>query len=163
MLNFETVGTRQRYTLCCRGVCAFPQISADPKLVFANRRKGKTEDDIIQKKYVQSENTYEFGPLLCGKNRDRFVQYKIGRSVIVNLLEINVSLMNNPISQNFFPIRNNNLSTSEVYHVKSRYKEGRYPENMERFNIVNTSPFESEVSFCFQIFILCLINRNILI
>ncbi|KAL5255873.1 hypothetical protein ACHWQZ_G011188 [Mnemiopsis leidyi] len=101
MLNFETVGTRQRYTLCCRGVCAFPQISADPKLVFANRRKGKTEDDIIQKKYVQSEDTYEFGPLLCGKNRDR-------------------------------------------------YKEGRYPENMERFNIVNTSPFESEVSFCFQ-------------
>ena len=32
----------------------------------------------------------------------------------------------------------------------SRYKEGRYPENMEKFNIVNTSPFESEVSFCFQ-------------
>ena len=71
MLNFETVGTRQRYTLCCRGVCAFPQISTDPKLVFANRRKTKTEEDIIQKKYVHSEDCYEFGPLLCGKNRDR--------------------------------------------------------------------------------------------
>ena len=34
--------------------------------------------------------------------------------------------------------------------MMSRYKEGRYPENMEKFNIVNTSPFESEVSFCFQ-------------
>ena len=69
--------------------------------MFTNRKKSKTEEDIVHKKYVHSVETYEFGPLLCGKNRDR-------------------------------------------------YKEGRYPENMEKFNIVNTSPFESEVSFCFQ-------------
>ena len=37
-----------------------------------------------------------------------------------------------------------------TYLPSRRYKEGRYPENMEKFNIVNTSPFESEVSFCFQ-------------
>lgn len=30
-----------------------------------------------------------------------------------------------------------------------RYKEGRYPENMESFKIFNSSPMEAEVSFCF--------------
>ena len=73
MLNFETVGTRQRYTLCCRGVCAFPQISTDPKQVFINRKKDKTEEEIIHKKFIVTDETYEFGPLLCGKNRDRYI------------------------------------------------------------------------------------------
>ena len=45
--------------------------SADAKLVFVNRKKSKTEDDIVHKKYVQTTEAYEFGPLLCGKNRDR--------------------------------------------------------------------------------------------
>ena len=101
MLNFETVGTRQKYTLYCRGICAFPQISNDPKVVFVHRKPVKMVNDIVHKSFIESSGKYEFGPLLCGKNRDR-------------------------------------------------YKEGRYPENMERINIINTSPFDSEVSFCYQ-------------
>lgn len=30
-LNFEIVGTRRRYQLFCRGVCAFPSISREPR------------------------------------------------------------------------------------------------------------------------------------
>ena len=30
-----------------------------------------------------------------------------------------------------------------------RYKDGKYPENMEIFNIHNTSPLEADISFCF--------------
>ena len=30
-----------------------------------------------------------------------------------------------------------------------RYKEGRYPENMEKLTILNTSPLEADISFCF--------------
>ena len=30
-LNFEIVGTRRRYQLFCRGVCAFPTISKEPR------------------------------------------------------------------------------------------------------------------------------------
>lgn len=30
-LNFEIVGTRRRYQLYCRGVCAFPSISREPR------------------------------------------------------------------------------------------------------------------------------------
>jgi hypothetical protein len=30
-LNFEIVGTRRRYQLYCRGICAFPTISREPR------------------------------------------------------------------------------------------------------------------------------------
>ena len=30
-LNFEIVGTRRRYQMFCRGVCAFPTISKEPR------------------------------------------------------------------------------------------------------------------------------------
>lgn len=32
----------------------------------------------------------------------------------------------------------------------NRYKEGRYPENMEHLSIQNTSPLNADVSFCYQ-------------
>lgn len=30
-LNFEIVGTRRRYQVFCRGICAFPTISREPR------------------------------------------------------------------------------------------------------------------------------------
>jgi len=30
-LNFEIVGTRRRYQLCCRGVCVYPTVSREPR------------------------------------------------------------------------------------------------------------------------------------
>ena len=30
-----------------------------------------------------------------------------------------------------------------------RYKEGKYPENMEKFMMCNSSPLDADVSFCF--------------
>lgn len=100
-LNFEIVGTRRRYQLFCRGVCAFPSISREPRVVFPHRKKYRKPDEVVHKKYILSSETFEFGPLLCGKSRDR-------------------------------------------------YKEERYPENIEKLAILNTSPLESEISFCFQ-------------
>lgn len=49
------------------------------------------------------------------------------------------------------------ILTSETYEFgpllvgKSRdhYKEGKYPENMEKIKIHNTSPLEADISFCF--------------
>ena len=34
--------------------------------------------------------------------------------------------------------------------TRDRYKEGKYPENMEKIVVCNTSPLEADVSFCFQ-------------
>ncbi|XP_070194710.1 hydrocephalus-inducing protein homolog isoform X4 [Littorina saxatilis] len=99
-MNFEIVGTRRRYQLFCRGICAFPTISKEPRLVFPSRKKNRKLDEIVHKKYVLMTETFEFGPLLVGKSRER-------------------------------------------------YKEAKYPENMDTFSIHNTSPLEADISFCF--------------
>ncbi|XP_075045519.1 hydrocephalus-inducing protein homolog [Mixophyes fleayi] len=75
-LNFETLGTHRRYQLYCRGVCAFPTISQDPKVVFPHRKKEARNDEITQKKFIMSSGTFHFGPLLCGKSREK---YKAGQ------------------------------------------------------------------------------------
>ncbi|KAK6174452.1 hypothetical protein SNE40_017727 [Patella caerulea] len=99
-LNFEIVGTRRRYQLFCRGVCAFPTISREPRIVFQQRKKNKKADEIVNKKYILMTEIFEFGPLLVGKSRDK-------------------------------------------------YKEGKYPENMATLTILNTSPLEADISFCY--------------
>ncbi|KAG8437289.1 hypothetical protein GDO86_008117 [Hymenochirus boettgeri] len=71
-LNFELLGTRRRYQLYCRGVCAFPSISTDPRVVFSNRKKEARPDEIVHRKYILSTKTYDFGPLLCGKTREKY-------------------------------------------------------------------------------------------
>ncbi|XP_055892829.1 hydrocephalus-inducing protein homolog isoform X5 [Biomphalaria glabrata] len=100
-LNFEIVGTRRRYQLFCRGVCAFPNISKEPRVVFVGRKKNYRSDEIVHKKYILKTETFEFGPLLVGKSRDK-------------------------------------------------YREGKYPENMESITILNNSPLDADISFCFQ-------------
>ncbi|NXI51133.1 HYDIN protein, partial [Chloroceryle aenea] len=70
MLHFEILGTNRLYELPCRGICLYPTISQDPRLVFPHRRKSKADDDIIFKQYVMSTGVFHFGPLLCGKSRD---------------------------------------------------------------------------------------------
>ena len=99
-LNFEIAGTRRRYQLHCRGICTFPSISREPRIVFPSRKKCREKDEIISKKYILAEDVYEFGPLLVGNNRERC-------------------------------------------------KEGKFPEFTETLNIMNTSPLEAEVCFCF--------------
>ncbi|CAD5117498.1 DgyrCDS6267 [Dimorphilus gyrociliatus] len=100
-LNFEIVGTRRKYSLYCRGVTDYPTICREPRVVFPSRLKSKKPDEVVTKKYILSAETFEFGPLLAGKSRER-------------------------------------------------YKEGRYPENMEILTISNTSPMFAQVSFCFR-------------
>ncbi|KAL3860158.1 hypothetical protein ACJMK2_010318 [Sinanodonta woodiana] len=99
-LNFEIMGTRRRYQLYCRGICAFPTISREPRIVFPHRQKSIKPEEIIVKKYILSTETFIFGPLLVGKSRDKF-------------------------------------------------KEGKYPENMEKMTIMNTSPLDADINFCF--------------
>lgn len=99
-LNFELVGTRRRYQLFCRGICSFPGISREPRVVFPNRKKYKKPDEIVRKKFILNNETFEFGPLLAGKNRER-------------------------------------------------YREERYPENMEKICICNSSPMHAVVSFVY--------------
>ena len=99
-LNFEIVGTCRKYQLFCRGVCAFPNISREPRIVFPHKKKFRRPDEIIAKRWILSDEIFEFGPLLAGKNRER-------------------------------------------------YRDGRYPENMETITILNNSPMEAHITFSY--------------
>lgn len=74
-LNFELAGTRRRYQLFCRGLCTVPSICSEPRIVFPNRKRSMASDEIVHKRFVTDKaiNTYHFGPLHCGKTRDRYV------------------------------------------------------------------------------------------
>uniref|UniRef100_A0A8C8TUT7 HYDIN, axonemal central pair apparatus protein n=1 Tax=Peromyscus maniculatus bairdii TaxID=230844 RepID=A0A8C8TUT7_PERMB len=70
--NFEILGTRRQYQLYCRGVCTYPYICKDPKVVFPQRKKDMKLNEVIFKKYIMSLEKFYFGPLLCGKSRDKY-------------------------------------------------------------------------------------------
>ncbi|XP_053127193.1 hydrocephalus-inducing protein homolog isoform X2 [Hemicordylus capensis] len=101
VLNFEILGTRRQYQVYCRGVCTYPSICQDPTIVFSRHKKSIRPGEIIFRKYIVSLGVFHFGPLLCGKSRER-------------------------------------------------YKAARYPNHMEKINILNTSPLDAEVLFYFQ-------------
>ena len=54
-------------SLFCRGLCAVPSINTDPRNVFMRRTKAAPPAR-VSKKFVMSRNTFEFGPLLIGKD-----------------------------------------------------------------------------------------------
>ncbi|KAG8143780.1 hypothetical protein E2320_000954, partial [Naja naja] len=72
VLNFEILGTRRQYQVCCRGTCTYPTICQDPTIVFPHRKKTIKPDEIVYKKYILSLGVFHFGPLLCGKSREKY-------------------------------------------------------------------------------------------
>ncbi|XP_006878929.1 PREDICTED: hydrocephalus-inducing protein homolog [Elephantulus edwardii] len=72
IFNFEILGSRQQYQLCCKGTCTYPYICQDPKVVFPQRKDDMKSHEIVFKKYVTSMDRFYFGPLLCGKSRDKY-------------------------------------------------------------------------------------------
>lgn len=69
--NFEIVGTKRCYQVFCRGICSVPQICWEPKIVFPKMKNTVAENAIIHKCFVEDEKMYYFGPLHCGKTRER--------------------------------------------------------------------------------------------
>ncbi|XP_026975142.1 hydrocephalus-inducing protein homolog [Sagmatias obliquidens] len=70
--NFEILGTHRQYQLYCRGVCTYPYICQDPKVVFPQHKRDMKANEVIFKKYIVSLERFYFGPLLCGKPRDKY-------------------------------------------------------------------------------------------
>ena len=42
------------------------------RVIFPHCKKSKKEEEIVHKRYIMSKNEYMFGPLHCGKNRERY-------------------------------------------------------------------------------------------
>ncbi|XP_048371298.1 hydrocephalus-inducing protein homolog [Sphaerodactylus townsendi] len=97
VFNFEIQGTRRQYQVYCRGICTYPTISQDPKIVFPHHKKSARPDEIFFNKYITSLGVFHFGPLLCGKSRDK---YKANRCLnhFENITILNVSPLDCEIS-----------------------------------------------------------------
>ncbi|KAM9351908.1 hydrocephalus-inducing protein homolog [Symphorus nematophorus] len=78
--NFELLGTQRHYQLPCRGTCTYPSICKDYKTLFALSKKVPQMEEGIQKTYVINSGYFEFGPLLCGKSRDRYKENRYPES-----------------------------------------------------------------------------------
>ncbi|TMS05303.1 Hydrocephalus-inducing protein-like protein [Larimichthys crocea] len=74
--SFELLGTQRQYQLLCRGVCTYPSICKDYRTLFALSKRAPRMEEGIQKTYLIKPGCFEFGPLLCGKNRDRYKENK---------------------------------------------------------------------------------------
>lgn len=72
-ISFEILGTKRNYKIFCRGVCTFPTISREPRTVFPNRQKTRKANEIVHKKFILSTEQYDFGPLVLGKDVNKYV------------------------------------------------------------------------------------------
>jgi len=73
-MQFEIVGSYKTMSLNLSAVCDFPTINNNPKNVFMNTRRNRPAqppDSYIQKCYINSEQTFDFGPLLVGKDPEK--------------------------------------------------------------------------------------------
>ncbi|XP_077612463.1 hydrocephalus-inducing protein homolog [Crocuta crocuta] len=100
--NFEILGTHRQYQLYCRGVCSYPYICQDPKVVFPQWKMDMKTDEVIFKKHIMSMEKFYFGPLLCGKSRDKYKS-----SLFPGNMETLTILNNSPmVAEVFFCFQN---------------------------------------------------------
>ncbi|XP_008573444.1 PREDICTED: hydrocephalus-inducing protein homolog [Galeopterus variegatus] len=106
--NFEVLGTRRQYQLYCRGVCSYPYICQDPKVVFPQQKMDMKINEVIFKKYIMKMERFYFGPLLCGKSRDKYKS-----SLFPGNMETLTILNNSPlVVEAFFCFQNDFKATT---------------------------------------------------
>jgi hydrocephalus-inducing protein len=69
-LDFENFFSLTNYSLDTVGNADFPTISTLPKNIYWNVKKSRPKDPpdcYLSKAFVQTENLFDFGPLLIGK------------------------------------------------------------------------------------------------
>ncbi|KAJ3074073.1 hypothetical protein HDU98_012192 [Podochytrium sp. JEL0797] len=73
-LQFEITGSRMKYSIPLIGNCRYSVISNDYKKMFPKWRKSKEEKTICHGEFVVSTGTFEFGPLLYSKPREKYLE-----------------------------------------------------------------------------------------
>ena len=86
-----------RACVCC--VCAAHEMSflLLSRIVFPHRKKNVRKDEIVQKRYVLDSGTFMFGPLHCGKTRERYQERRYPENAEVLTIS-NTSLMDANVS-----------------------------------------------------------------
>jgi hydrocephalus-inducing protein len=74
-LKFEITGSNAQFELPCIGNCQYPQIVTDYKKMFTKFRRPKDEvSTVYSGEYIHGTKTYDFGPLLSSKSRDKYLE-----------------------------------------------------------------------------------------
>lgn len=74
VLQFEIIGSYKPFNLTLNAVCEFPTISSNYRNVFMAQKKSRpaqAPESYLQKTFVVSENVFDFGPLLIGKDPEK--------------------------------------------------------------------------------------------
>jgi len=74
VLQFEIVGSYKNFNLHAKASCDFPTISQNPRNLYLQQKKTRptTEpESFLSKTFVVSENVFDFGPLLIGKDAEK--------------------------------------------------------------------------------------------
>jgi hydrocephalus-inducing protein len=71
-LLFELVANRKQFVVQSRATCAYPTVSADYRNVFMRKIKARPAKGTVRKQFVVSQNVFDFGPLLVGKDRSQY-------------------------------------------------------------------------------------------
>lgn len=87
-LNFENFFGLRKYSVDVKGVADYPQVSTLPKSIFWAVKKNRPAEapaSYLSKVYVQSENMFDFGPLLVGKNPSDRQNYRTMNSATLRI------------------------------------------------------------------------------
>jgi len=110
-LSFSIVGSNCRYNIDCIGQCEYSQIETDYTKLFQKYRKTKDDQSLGHCEFIASTSTFEFGPLLYNKpkekNIERYIDNKTTLNIInpSNMITLNVDLcFKNDIKSEIFII-----------------------------------------------------------
>ena len=73
-MQFEIVGSYRPFNLNINAVCEFPTVNSNYRNVFMAHKKSRpaqAPDSYLAKCFVVSENAFDFGPLLIGKDPEK--------------------------------------------------------------------------------------------
>ncbi|KAI9203105.1 uncharacterized protein BJ171DRAFT_600257 [Polychytrium aggregatum] len=108
-ITFEIVGGRGKFSLHCVGFCQHSQINGDYRKIFSKFRKSKEEKAIVHGEFIASTSTFEFGPLLYSKPREKYLEkFPENRAILTitnattNDIKIHFSLKHDVKSDVFF-------------------------------------------------------------
>jgi len=74
VLQFEIVGSYKAFNLNAKASCDFPTINSNARNLYLQQKKVRpaTEpDSFLAKTFITSENVFDFGPLLIGKDPEK--------------------------------------------------------------------------------------------
>ncbi|KAG5451827.1 Hydrocephalus-inducing, partial [Clonorchis sinensis] len=117
VLNFELLGTRRVYQLYLHGECALPNICREPRVIYSERKRNLKPGEIVHRTYITDTRTFEFGPLLLEKGKERVLEghFPENKSTwkLVNIspltVEMNLGLLD-VSADNVFAIQPNSVA-----------------------------------------------------